>query len=81
MFAADPCAVLTAKATAYLNRQTAEWPTALLREAIADPAAREATRRIDAAALAGDVQACTQACRSFWKAVLAHKPVPAEVAS
>ena len=74
----DPCAVLIHKATTYLNTQTAAWPVETIRVALADPATREATRRIDAAALAGDVQACTQACRSWWKAILVHKPAPVD---
>jgi hypothetical protein len=75
----DTCSTLLAKMNIYLNKQTADWPRVLIREALADPVAREAIRRVDAAALAHDVQACTSACRTYWKAILAHKPVAEEV--
>ena len=66
----DTCPDLITKATGYLTRQTAAWPTERLQRAVRSSACHDAARRIDAAALAGDVQACVSACRSWWKTIL-----------
>lgn len=70
----DTPATLLTKAYRYLATHTAGWSEDHLRVVLRQPPIQQAARAIDAAAVAHDYQATAQACRQYWKAVLAQPP-------